>query len=259
MELELGEAVVVADVVHRPARFLVVERLAPALVEAEAHPDRVQAGQHAVEKFALQVVVVVVVGLAVPVGVVEPQGGPAALAQLRQVRAGRLVHLDVVQVGALLAADFQQVAKSVGGDQAGFGAAMLDQRIRRDGRAVREDDDVAKVDARVDDARDDGLDRILRRGNLPHLNRATLVEDQRHVQRLDVTVGRGCQDCRCSRSSHHPSSAARCRMLRTVPQDTAEASLAMMLSASVIIRSITAAAGSMDRTSPTPSPAGIAS
>jgi hypothetical protein len=51
--------------------------------------------------------------------------------------------------------------------------------------------------------------------------------------------------------------AATTEFRRAVPQDTAEASLAMMLSASAIIRSITTAAGSMEWMSPTPSPAGI--
>ena len=50
----------------------------------------------------------------------------------------RFVDLHVVQVGALLPADLQQIAEPVGGDQAGPGAAMLDQRVGRDGRAVAE-------------------------------------------------------------------------------------------------------------------------
>ena len=50
----------------------------------------------------------------------------------------RLVGLDVVEVGPLLPADLQQVAEAVGGDQPGPDAAMLDQRIGRDRRAVAE-------------------------------------------------------------------------------------------------------------------------
>ena len=50
----------------------------------------------------------------------------------------RLVGLEVVEVGALLPADLQQVAEAVGGDQPGLHAAMLDQRIGRHRRAVAE-------------------------------------------------------------------------------------------------------------------------
>ena len=72
----------------------------------------------------------------------------------------RLVGLDVVEVGPLLAADLEQVAEAVGGDQPGLRAAMLDQRIGRHRRAVAEIDDLPIARLRRDrrhprrDARD---------------------------------------------------------------------------------------------------------
>ena len=59
-------------------------------------------------------------------------------AQIARHQRRRLVGLQVVQVGPLLPADLQQVAKPVRGDQPGLHAAMLDQRVGRHRRAVTE-------------------------------------------------------------------------------------------------------------------------
>ena len=72
-------------------------------------------------------------------------------AEVARHQRRRLVGLQVVQVGALLPADLQQVAKAVGGDQPGLHAAMLDQRIGRDGRAVAEIANRARPDADLPD------------------------------------------------------------------------------------------------------------
>ena len=62
-------------------------------------------------------------------------------AQVARHQGQRLVGLQVVEVGPLLAADLQQVAEALGGDQPRLHAAMLDQRIGRHRRAVAEIDD----------------------------------------------------------------------------------------------------------------------
>ena len=76
---------------------------------------------------------------------VDLAGVAQALGHLQPEIAGhqgqRLVGLDVVEIGSLLAADLEQVAEAIGGHQAGLYAAMLDQRVGRNRGAVAEVDD----------------------------------------------------------------------------------------------------------------------
>ena len=89
-------------------------------------------------------------------------------AQVARHQRRGLVGLQVVQVGAFLPTDLQQVAKTLGGDQPGLHTAMLDQRVGRDGRAVAEVADRARLHADLlDTFRDtlgDAARRIVRRG-----------------------------------------------------------------------------------------------
>ena len=57
---------------------------------------------------------------------------------------GRLVALQVVEMGAALASDLQQITETLRGDQAGRCAAMLDQGIGGNGGAVTEIDDLLR-------------------------------------------------------------------------------------------------------------------
>ncbi len=103
----------------------------------------------------------------------------------RHQRRG-LVSLQVVQVGALLPADLQQVAETLGGYQPGLRATMLDQRVGRHGGAVAEVSDRAWPDADLPDTLRHTLcdteRRIIRRGrHLPHLDPAGVLVEQADV------------------------------------------------------------------------------
>jgi len=67
---------------------------------------------------------------------------PHPLGHLEPERArhedGGLVGLEVVEVRPALTADLEEIAKALGGDQAGRGAAMLDQGVGGDRGAVSE-------------------------------------------------------------------------------------------------------------------------
>jgi hypothetical protein len=69
-------------------------------------------------------------------------GVPYALghfdAQVARDERRRLVGEKIVEVGPLLPADFQKIAKARGGHETGLDAAMLDQRVGRDRGAVAE-------------------------------------------------------------------------------------------------------------------------
>ena len=54
---------------------------------------------------------------------------------------------EPVEVGARLAAQLDDVLEALGGDERGARAAALEQRVRRDGGAVRERADVARAGA----------------------------------------------------------------------------------------------------------------
>ena len=106
------------------------------------------------------------------------------LPHLVPARAGdehpRLVGLQIVEMGPALAADLEQVAEALGGDEARVGAAMLDQRIGGDGGAVAEVVDRGRRGLRrlaeaLDDAVGDGARRVVRRA--------------RHLPDADVTGG----------------------------------------------------------------------
>ena len=77
-----------------------------------------------------------------PLGDLEP---PAA----RHQHVGRVLK-QIVQIGARRAAQFEQVAKPGGRDEPGAGALFLEQRVGDDGRRVRQQRDLARVDSRVD-------------------------------------------------------------------------------------------------------------
>jgi len=62
-------------------------------------------------------------------------------AQVARHQGERLVGLDVVEIGPLLAADLEQVAEPIGRHEPRLHAAMLDQRVGRDRGAVAEVDD----------------------------------------------------------------------------------------------------------------------
>src|SRR5205814_9950649 len=61
----------------------------------------------------------------------------------------RLVALEIVEMRAALARDLEQVAEALRRDQSGLRAAMLDQRVRRDGGAVTEITDVRRTFRRL--------------------------------------------------------------------------------------------------------------
>jgi hypothetical protein len=73
--------------------------------------------------------------------VTQPLRDLAAQRPLDQGR--RLVGLKIVELGPFLPADLEQVTKARAGDEPGARAAMLDQRVCRDRRAVTEIRDVA--------------------------------------------------------------------------------------------------------------------
>jgi hypothetical protein len=56
----------------------------------------------------------------------------------------------VVEAGAVLATDVEQVRESAGGDQGGPGAALLEQRVGADGHAVGERLDFRRLGARAE-------------------------------------------------------------------------------------------------------------
>ena len=71
--------------------------------------------------------------------------------QIARHQRHRLVDHQIVQIRTLLPADLQQIAEPVRRDQPGSRAAMLDQRVGRDGRAMTEPGDRVRRRA---DARD---------------------------------------------------------------------------------------------------------
>ena len=92
----------------------------------------------------------------------------------------RHVLVGVPEVFLRAAADLDDVAEAGRRDHRGAREGARDQRVRRDGRSVREDGHVAQVDlGRVAHAVDDGVDRVGgRRGDLRHGHGAgVLVED----------------------------------------------------------------------------------
>jgi len=98
----------------------------------------------------------------------------------------RLVGIHVVEAGALLAADFQQVAKAIGDQQAGLHAAQLDERIGGDGSTVPEEGDGIRrgVDGReaLSDAGGNAARRIIRGGRyLPDIELPGFVVEQADV------------------------------------------------------------------------------
>ena len=74
---------------------------------------------------------------------------------------------------------------------------------------MREQHDVPQVDARVDDARDHGIDRVGRRRNLADLDLAPIRVE-------DADVGEGPTNVHRDAEIPHPSSLTTCR-LRVMP------------------------------------------
>src|ERR1700712_3521576 len=96
------------------------------------------------------------------------------------------VDVDVVEVGALLAADFEQIPKTVGGDEAGFRTAVLDQGVGGDGGAVAEIGDgggggVRTSEGLGDAGGDAGGGIGGGRGDFPDRDRAGFVVEQADI------------------------------------------------------------------------------
>lgn len=78
------------------------------------------------------------------------------------------VNLQIVEIEAFLGADFEEIAETIGGDEAGFDAAILDQRVGDDRGAVAEIGGTARLGGNVEepfgDALGDALRRVVRGG-----------------------------------------------------------------------------------------------
>jgi hypothetical protein len=114
----------------------------------------------------------------------QPFGHFAAEPALDQYRG--FVRLKVVKIWPPLPADLEQVAKAVSGDQAGWCAAMLDQRIGRHGRPVTEIGDVACLRGALSERFANPLcDRVRGigggRGYLPNRDIATAILEQADI------------------------------------------------------------------------------
>ena len=122
-------------------------------------------------------------------------------AQPARHQGRRQVDVDVVLLEAVLVPDLDRVAKALGGDERGFGALALDQRVGRQGRAVDDDREVGRGQRRLAqhlvDRRDDGaLGRLRRRQDLGAP--PPLAHFERHI-------GKGAADVDAqSRTLCHP-------------------------------------------------------
>ncbi len=119
-------------------------------------------------------------------GSVVPQPLRDLEAQFARDQHRRLIGLHVVELGALLAADLQEVAEAIGGDEPGRRAAVLDQCVGRNRGAVSEVADVGRTGAdaldRLGDALRDAAGRVVRRGrDLPDLDMPRILVKQAHV------------------------------------------------------------------------------
>ena len=118
--------------------------------------------------------------------------------QVARDQRRRLVGEDVVKIGPLLPADLQQIAKPVGGDEAGRHALVLDQRVGRDRRAVAEIADrrcglIARLrrhaaHAFFDTLRNAAGGIVGGRGHLPDLDAAFVLFEQTDVGKCPARI-----------------------------------------------------------------------
>ena len=143
-----------------------------------------------------------------------------ALADLMAPRAGhqegRFVDGEVVDVGADLPAELEDVPEALGGQQADGRAAVLQQRVRGDRRAVRQERDGRRRDPfpgqqALDPCRD-AVRLVLRR-------RGALEDPQRAAPRLqEAEVREGAADVHAEPHTHQAVPVSRCAG-RTSPGD----------------------------------------
>ena len=114
-------------------------------------------------------------------------------AQVAGHQRGRFVDLQVIQVGALLATDFKQVAEAVRGDQAGLDAAVLDQGVGGHRGAVAEIPDLVRRAADKGDTflhalGDAARGIVWRGGNLPDVHPAGGIVEQADIGKGSARV-----------------------------------------------------------------------